>query len=316
MASGFLALLDDIAVLARAAAASLDDLATQALKASAKSAGVVIDDAAVTPQYVQGISPKRELGVIKRITIGSLRNKFLFILPAALLFTAIAPWVLPIMLIAGGSYLAYEGAEKVLGWLGWHLHPEKHEVSKETEPGAFENKLVSGAVRTDLILSAEIMLITLSNIATDSFWERLIILVMVALLMTGLVYGVVAILVKMDDLGILLAKSRRGLVARLGEGLVKLMPKVFAFLTIVGTIAMLWVGGHIIIASLSDLGVTFLYDALHHVTDLVKGAGAVVVWLTDTALSAVFGVIWGLVIVGGVVVVAKIRLRKQVVRPA
>lgn len=312
MATGFLALLDDIAVLARTAAASLDDLATAAVKASAKSAGVVIDDAAVTPQYVQGVSPQRELAVIKRITMGSLRNKFFFILPAAMVFTTWAPWILPIFLIAGGAYLAFEGAEKVLGWFGVHLHGDKESLTTAENPEEFENKLVAGAVRTDLILSAEIMLITLSNVEVDGFVDRLIILIIVAVLMTAVVYGAVAILVKMDDIGLVLAGSRSGVIGATGRGIVKVMPKVFTVLSVVGTIAMLWVGGHIFAKSLSDLGAHFFYNIAHDVAHALEPfGGAVAAWFGDTIYSAVLGIVLGLAIVGVVTLIGKIRNTKH-----
>lgn len=312
VASGFLALLDDISVLARSAAASVDDLATQAVKASAKSLGVVIDDAAVTPQYVRGVSPKRELAVIKRITLGSLRNKFLFILPAAMVFTTWAPWVLPIFLICGGLYLAFEGAEKVLGWFGVHLHGEGPKAVVTSDPNQFENQLVSGAVRTDLILSAEIMLITLANVTADGFWNRLGVLAIVALMMTALVYGVVAILVKLDDIGLAMVKHGTKLGAALGNGIVKAMPGVFSVISVVGTIAMLWVGGHIVVQSLFDLGWSAPHDALSWVADLVRSAGGVVVWLADTFISAVIGIGLGLIAVLLITSVHKLRTGAKV----
>lgn len=310
MASGFLALLDDIAVLAKAAASTVDDLASAAMKASAKAAGVVIDDAAVTPQYVRGIEPKRELSIIKRITIGSLRNKFLIILPAAMVFSTWAPWILPIFLILGGSYLAFEGGEKVLGWFGVHLHEESKEEAKSADPVEFERTIVSGAVRTDLVLSAEIMLITLANVDVQSFWERLGVLAIVAVVMTVLVYGVVALLVKMDDIGMVLAKSKAGIVAKFGRGTVKAMPKVFSLLSIVGTVAMLWVGGHIVIKSLSDLGFTPLYDLSHWILESLSHLGGVVAWFGDTFYSAIFGLALGLLLVGSMTVFNKLRHRK------
>ncbi len=309
MASGLFALLDDIAVLAKAAASSLDDMAAAAMKASAKSVGVVIDDAAVTPQYVQGIAPSRELPVVKRITLGSLRNKFIFILPVALILTTWAPWALPVLLIFGGSYLAFEGAEKFLAWFGVHLHEEKKnplEVVENSEE--FENKLVGGAVRTDLILSTEIMLIALSNVGHHPFWEQVGILAIIALVMTAGVYGVVALLVKMDDIGLRMSKSNRKLTPIIGRGLVKAMPHVFTVLSVVGTIAMLWVGGHIFAKSLSDLGFTPLYDVAHDIAHWAEGfAGSVGAWIGDTAYSAVVGLVLGLVIVGVVYVVGRIR---------
>lgn len=309
MASGFFALLDDISVLAKAAAASVDDLASAAMKASAKAAGVVIDDAAVTPQYVKGIEPKRELSVIKRITMGSLRNKFFIILPAAMLFSTFAPWILPVFLILGGSYLAFEGAEKVLGWCGVHLHHEAAAELKAENPEELERKIVSGAVRTDLVLSAEIMLITLANVEVEGFWPRLGVLSIVAVVMTAAVYGVVAILVKMDDIGMVFAKSKAGLLASLGKGIVKAMPMVFNLLSIVGTIAMLWVGGHIVAKSLFDLGFSPLYDVSHWIIESLASLGPVVAWFGDTIYSAILGLVLGLILVAAVFAINKARHR-------
>ena len=312
MASGFLALLDDISVLARAAASSLDDMAGAAMKASTKAAGVVIDDAAVTPQYVQGLEPRRELPIIKRITLGSLRNKFFIVLPAAMIFSTWAPWILPIFLILGGTYLAFEGAEKVLGWCGVHLHHDAVQVNQARNTQEFEDKTVAGAVRTDLVLSAEIMLISLANVDAQSFWERLGILSIVAIVMTVVVYGVVAILVKMDDVGLHLAKSKAGALAAFGRGLVTGMPKVFTALSIIGTLAMLCVGGHIVIKSAADLGWTPLYDFAHLLSASVAHFGRVPPWCADTLYSAVVGLAWGLVVVGVVVLIGKVRHRGQV----
>jgi len=313
MASGFFALLDDIALLAKAAASSLDDMASAAVKASAKSVGVVIDDAAVAPQYVQGIAPARELPVVRRITFGSLRNKFLIILPLALLLSTFAPKVLPILLIIGGSYLAFEGAEKLLGWFGIHLHGEdkKSELEQVKNSSEFEDKLVGGAVRTDLVLSTEIMLIALSNVGEHSFWSQVGILAIIAVIMTVGVYGVVALLVKMDDVGLHLSRSSLRGTAAVGRGLVKGMPYVFEVLSVVGTIAMLWVGGHIFAKSLSDLGFTPLYDGAHHVAHWFEGfSGGIGSWVGDTVYSAVIGTAWGLLIVGAVTLIGKLTHRR------
>lgn len=315
MASGFLALLDDISVLARAAASSLDDLASAAMKASAKAAGVAIDDAAVTPQYVKGLEPKRELSVIKQITMGSLRNKFFIILPAAMIFSTWAPWILPVFLILGGSYLAFEGAEKVLGWCGIHLHEEVTAELKAESPEALERKIVAGAVRTDLVLSAEIMLITLANVEVVGFWPRLGVLCIVAVVMTIAVYGVVAILVKMDDIGMVFAKSKAGLLASLGRGIVKGMPLVFSFLSVVGTVAMLWVGGHIVAKSLSDLGFTPFYDVSHWIIESLTSLGPVVAWFGDTIYSAILGLALGLILVAVMFGINKVRRPNAVAVP-
>lgn len=311
MSSSFFALLDDIAVLAKAAAASIDDVMAGAAKASAKSAGVVIDDAAVTPQYVRGISPKRELPVVWRITRGSLVNKAI-IVTAVMLLSIWAPWVFPWLLLLGGTYLAYEGTEKVWHWVqqrrgAAHEHSVE-EVLERTETD--EKQIVASAVRTDLVLSTEIMLIALANVDTDSWVQRLAILIVVAVLMTVVVYGSVAVLVKMDDIGLWLARRRPRSAKRVGLSLVKAMPWVFRALSIVGVVAMLWVGGHILLANLAEVGVPWPYDLVHLVTGPLAGIAALA-WLVDSALSAVAGLIWGAVAVVILAWIAHLRLRRK-----
>ncbi len=280
--------------------AVVDDILSAALKASAKSAGVVIDDAAVTPQYVQGLSPARELPVVGRIALGSLANKFLIIIPIAMLLTAFAPWVLPWLLIVGGAYLCFEGAEKVLEWFGFH------HGGHDDEGGRDEKRLVMGAIRTDLILSTEIMLIGLSNVDPDlDFWLRLAVLAVIALSMTALVYGAVALLVKIDDIGLKMAKSTSSNVRHTGMRIVRSMPAVFRVISIVGTVAMLWVGGHLVLANLGEVGWHPPVELLHAVEHALDPAGPVVVWLGDTLVSAIAGVVVGLVIVGVALVIGK-----------
>jgi len=280
--------------------AVVDDILSAALKASAKSAGVVIDDAAVTPQYVQGLTPARELPVVGRIALGSLANKFLVIIPIALLLTAFAPWVLPWLLIVGGSYLCFEGAEKVLEWFGFHHGGHDGEEARD------EKRLVGGAVRTDLILSAEIMLIGLAAIDPElGFWMRLAVLAIIALSMTALVYGAVALLVKLDDIGLKMAKSSSESVRHTGTRIVRSMPAVFRVISIVGTVAMLWVGGHLVIANLGEVGWHAPIDLLHAVEHVLEPAGPIVVWFGDTLVSAIAGLALGLVIVGIVLVIGK-----------
>jgi len=314
VAGSFFALLDDIAVLARAAAASVDDVVAGAAKASAKSAGVVIDDAAVSPQYVQGISPKRELPVVWKITRGSLINKA-GIIVGIMLLSVWAPWVFPWLLLVGGTYLAYEGAEKVWHWIGTlrgHGHePTVEEVVERTETD--EKQIVSSAVRTDLVLSIEIMLISLANIDEDSWLMRLAILVVVGVLMTVAVYGTVALLVKMDDAGFWMRRRRPRWVKVLGTWLVKAMPVVFRLLSIVGVVAMLWVGGHILLANLAEVGVPWPYGVLHSITHAVHGPG-IVTWLIDSGLSAVFGLIWGAAVVAVLALIARLRFKRPVAR--
>lgn len=314
MAGSFFALLDDIAVLARAAAASVDDVVAGAAKASAKSAGVVIDDAAVSPQYVQGISPKRELPVVWKITRGSLRNKA-FIIVGIMLLSIWAPWVFPWLLLIGGTYLAYEGAHKVWHWIcSLRGHGDEHTVEDVVErTETDEKRIVASAVRTDLVLSIEIMLISLANIDADSWVTRLMILILVGVLMTVAVYGTVALLVKMDDVGFWMRRRTPRWIKVLGTWIVKAMPVVFRGLTIVGTLAMLWVGGHILLVNLDEVGVPWPYRVAHAITHAAH-APAVVTWFIDSGLSALFGLLWGSAVVAVLAVVARLRFKRPEVR--
>lgn len=292
MAGGLAALLDDVAALARLAAASADDVAAASARAGAKAAGVVIDDTAVTPQYVQGIKPKRELPIIWRITKGSLFNKIVIILPILMLLSVFAPWLLPVLLICGGLYLSFEGAEKV-----WEL-VRGHEKSKpaSAKGGDAEDSVVKGAVRTDLILSAEIMVIAMNSIEQDSLWIRAAVLVVVALGITALVYGAVAILVKMDDVGLAMTKDHDSPAKqKLGQRLVTAMPTVMKVISYVGMIAMLWVGGHIILVSTHDLGLAQPYGWIHGLE--VAVGGGVLGWLINTFFSFLIGLGIGAIIV-------------------
>lgn len=284
--------------------AVVDDILSAAMKASAKAAGVVIDDAAVTPQYVQGITPARELPVVGKIALGSLVNKFVIIIPIALLLTAFAPWVLPYLLILGGSYLCFEGAEKVLEWFGvQHGHAD--------EGARDERKLVLGAVRTDLILSTEIMLISLASLDKGlGIWSTLAILAVIALVMTVAVYGAVALLVKIDDIGLKMAKNPVQRVRHTGTRIVRSMPAVFRFISVLGTVAMLWVGGHLVLINLGEVGLHAPADVLHAVEHALEPLGGFVVWVVDTIISASAGLIWGLVIVGAVLGIAKVFGKK------
>ena len=301
MAGGLVALLDDVAVLARAAAASIDDVGLAAAKASAKAAGVVVDDTAVTPQYVHGLAAEREVPIVRRIAVGSLRNKLLIILPAILLLSQFAEVLLTPLLMTGGAYLCYEGTEKVWERLRGRSHGGASTASDEIADAPDEDTIVSGAVRTDFILSSEIMVISLNEVVDESLLSRAAILVVVAFAITVLVYGVVALIVKMDDVGLRLAERSAGSIAGMGRGLVKGMPKLLTGLTIVGTAAMLWVGGHILLVGMHELHVDLLYDAVHSLEDAAKDAtgsiGGVVKWLVDTAASALLGLAVGAVLV-------------------
>jgi uncharacterized protein len=315
MAGGLAALLDDIAALARLAAASVDDIGAAAGRASAKAAGVVIDDTAVTPRYVHGFAAKRELPIIRKIALGSLRNKFLFILPALLLLSHFVPWVLTPILMVGGTYLAFEGAEKVYEAVTGHgKHGKEGHAKHETAtPVAaqgedVEKTMVAGAIRTDFILSAEIMVISLNEVADEGFASRAVILAVVALGITVLVYGVVALIVKMDDIGLRLAATANGAVAALGRFLVQAMPKVLAVLSTVGIVAMLWVGGHILLVGADELGWHAPYELVHSAEDAVHGVagiGGFLGWLANTLASAVVGLVVGAVVVAVMHVIPK-----------
>ncbi len=308
MAGGLAALLDDIAALARLAAASVDDVAAAAGRASVKAAGVVVDDTAVTPRYVQGIKPERELSIVARIAKGSLRNKLIFILPAILLLSWLAPWALTPILMLGGTYLCYEGAEKI--WEKLSGHGEVEEPSSSTGE-VDENTVVAGAIRTDFILSAEIMVIAMNEVANETLWSRALILVVVAILITALVYGVVAAIVKMDDVGLALAQRPSEFSRKVGTAMVKAMPVVLSVLANVGIVAMCWVGGHILLVGLDELGWHGPYSVVHHVEewahDLIPAIGSVVGWLANTLGSALFGLAVGAVVVAIMHVIGKLR---------
>ncbi len=290
MSGGLFGLLDHVAVLARLAAASIDDIGAAAGRATAKAAGVVIDDTAVTPQYVHRITAERELPIIKRIAIGSVRNKLLLILPGALLLSQLVPWLLTPLLMLGATYLCYEGAEKVCGVIGGRGH--------DAAPQVAERELVAGAIRTDFILSAEIMVIALNEVADQPFVPRLIVLVIVALVITAAVYGVVAVIVQMDDVGLRLTQTASRFGQRIGGGLVAGMPKLLSALSAVGMGAMLWVGGHIVLVGSDHLGWHAPYRLVHHLDDhLVGSAGGALTWLVSTAACAATGLVIGIVVV-------------------
>lgn len=309
MAGGLVALLDDVAALVKVTAASLDDIALGAAKASTKSLGVVIDDAAVTPQYVKGLSPKRELPIIWKIAVGSIRNKLLFILPVALILSQFAPWALTPILMLGGAYLVFEGAEKLLEAMG----VIKHHSPGGKEGVRDEKAIIGSAVRTDLVLSAEIMVISLNEVSHEPFLNRALILFVIAVLMTVVVYGAVGLIVKMDDIGLHMAQKASTLSQTVGRGLVKGMPIVMSILSKVGVVAMLWVGGHLILVGMDELGWHAPYSFVHHmellVHDATGSAGAVLGWLTNTAFSCIAGFLIGCVVALVVVGINKLRAK-------
>lgn len=300
--SGLLALLDDVAAIAKVAAASVDDIAAAAAKAGGQTAGVLIDDAAVTPTYVTGLSPSRELPMIWRITKGSLKNKLVFLLPAALLLSNFAPWAITPLLMFGGAYLCFEGAEKVVHALFPNASAEIAEDLTPRDPAHLEETRVAGAIKTDFILSAEIMTLSLSVIDAPNIYMETATLVVVAVGITAAVYGVVALIVKMDDVGLHMAANARLRATRsLGRGLVRSMPSLLTALSVVGTAAMLWVGGSIITHGLDVLGLPWLYDQIHHLAEVaaqaVNGAQAAVQWAVTAACDGVFGLAFGVVLI-------------------
>lgn len=302
MAGGLLALLDDVALIARQAAASVDDIAGMTAKTSSKAAGVVIDDAAVTPQYVSGVTPSRELPMIWRITKGSLRNKLVFILPIALLLNAFAPWALTPILMLGGTYLVFEGAEKIVHKLSSDSDEQAEQAANKSEQD--EDNLVNSAIRTDLILSAEIMIIALDEVKDQPVWMEAAVLIAVGIFLTVAVYGAVALLVKIDDIG--RGMIERGNAPKLGRGLVKAMPHVLSAIGVIGTIAMLWVGGHLIVRGLDEVvGWHWPHEIIAKGQEAV-GGGALG-WMVETGISMIVGLIVGFIVLGVVQLVKKLR---------
>lgn len=322
MSGGLVALLDDIAAIARMAAASVDDVAVGAAKTSAKAAGVVVDDAAVTPQYVSGVEPARELPIIRKIATGSIFNKLVIILPLALLLSTFAPFLLTPLLMVGGTYLCFEGAEKI-----WHklAHRNADEADQpdggkeEPQPdqpehsGDAEKQLVRSAIVTDFILSTEIMVISLNEVISEPLLMRTAILIAVALFITVAVYGVVGLIVKMDDIGLRLAQKPA--TQKFGRFLVNAMPKLLSILTIVGVFAMLWVGGHILIVGADELGWHMplqLAHGLGHLFIDIPAVGGVLNWLGETVVAMIVGLLWGLVVIA---VVAAVKATVRTFRP-
>lgn len=310
MAGGLVGLLDDVAALAKLAAASIDDVGAAASRASMKAAGVVVDDTAVTPRYVQGLAASRELPIIKTIAVGSLRNKLLFILPVAIILSQVAPTLVEVILMVGGAYLCFEGAHKILHAVKADDHG--HEVPVSLQGPEAEKATIAGAIRTDFILSAEIMVIALKEVIDEPLVSRVIILMVVALLITAMVYGVVAAIVKMDDVGLALVQRRSPRAQRLGRTLVAAMPVVLRWLARIGTVAMLWVGGHILLVGSYELGWSGPYDLVHRLEGIVQDAlrtNGALEWFVNTTASAVVGLAIGLVVATVVSVIAERRSR-------
>ncbi len=301
MPSGLAALLDDVAAIAKMAAASVDDVSAAAGRASAKAAGVVIDDTAVTPGYAMGFSPERELPIIRKIAIGSLRNKFLLLLPGALVISAFAPWALTPILMLGGTYLAFEATEKIWGAISGHGHGDAVDEDELAQGSPErEKEMVGSAIRTDLILSAEITAIALADLAGRPLGVQAAALAITGLLVTVGVYGVVALIVKMDDIGLHLAKREAKSSQALGRGLVKAMPTVLEVLADVGTVAMLWVGGGILVHGMHEYHfgpIPGLVERVGHWAGGVPGVGAITGWAATAAASALVGLVAGAAVV-------------------
>ncbi len=301
--SGLLALLDDVAAIAKVAASSIDDVAGQAFKASSKAAGAVIDDAAVTPKYVHGFSADRELPIVWSITKGSLFNKLVILLPLALLLSAFAPWAIPPLLMLGGAYLCFEGAEKVLHAINPADHHEEDLYKEKLADAHLEEKKIKGAIKTDFILSAEIMTITLSALPDDlPFWQVAVVLGLAGVMITVAVYGAVAMIVKADDLGIVMAaKGRLAATRKLGEWIVRGMPAFLKLLMVIGTAAMVWVGGSIILHGAYELGFKAPYQTIHDIAvAAAQAAGqaeAVIQWAVTAGIDGVFGLCFGMLLI-------------------
>ncbi|MCW3796213.1 DUF808 domain-containing protein [Sphingomonas sp. BN140010] len=301
MPSGLIALLDDVATIAKLAASSVDDIGAAVGKAGSKAAGVVIDDTAVTPRYVTGLTPDRELPIIGKIAVGSLKNKLLVILPVALILSAIAPWAITPILMLGGCYLCFEGAEKLWEKLAGE-HEDEAALMECDDPGELEARQVAGAIRTDFILSAEIMVIALSTLDAQGFWLRAFALALVGVVITVAVYGAVGLIVKLDDIGLHMVKRGGSAGRSVGRLMVAGVPKLLSALSGIGTAAMLWVGGQIILHGLEVLHVAealphLVHDAAHRGAELIGFWVPVWQWLLTALGGAIVGIVIGAIIV-------------------
>lgn len=269
MSTGLIALLDDIAALAKMAAVTLDDAAALTVKAGAKSVGVVADDAAVTPRYVIGFSPERELPIIRKIATGSLKNKLLFLLPGVVVLGWLTPWIITPLLMIGACYLCFEGYEKIHDY----IHPAERPktlpeavVDGEPDIDRLEKERIAGAIRTDFILSAEIMAIAFATVKDQPMPMQGLVLLGVAFGITALVYGAVALIVKADDAGLHLSRHQgqgQKILRACGRVVVRGMPVFLKGLSGLGTVAMLYVGGGILAHGFAEYGAHFLEDFLH-----------------------------------------------------
>ncbi|QDP19659.1 DUF808 domain-containing protein [Sphingomonas xanthus] len=311
MPSGLIALLDDVSVIAKLAATSIDDIGAATMKAGTKSAGVVIDDTAVTPRYVTGLSPDRELPIIWKIAKGSIKNKLFFLLPAALALSAFAPFLITPILMAGGAYLAFEATEKILEAIAHDQHAVEELLQADT-PEELEERQTSGAIRTDFILSAEIMAIALNELNGMGLVQQAAALALVGLAITVAVYGAVGLIVKLDDIGLHLAEQPNGASRALGSGLVRMVPRLLKALSVIGTAAMLWVGGGILLHGLEELHIMeavphAIHGAAHAIGEAVGGGGfgATVEWIANAIGASIAGAI-----IGGLVVLVVKQFHK------
>ena len=301
MASSLLILLDDIATI-------LDDVAVMSKMAAKKTAGVLGDDLALNAQQVSGVRTDRELPVVWAVAKGSFVNK-LILVPAALLISVVAPWLITPLLMIGGLFLCYEGVEKVLHSLHHKKAKTEEEASQEltaieTDMATFEKDKVKGAIRTDFILSAEIVVISLGTVATATFSTKVMVLSVIAILMTVGVYGFVAMIVKIDDLGLYLTQQASSFKQTIGRGLLAFAPKLMKTLTIVGTIAMFLVGGGII-----SHGVPLLHHFTEGSVDYaehIPTVGSIVGALTPTLINLVIGFVAGLIVLAIVSLIRKV----------
>jgi uncharacterized protein len=299
MPSGLIALLDDVATIAKLAAASVDDVGLAVGKAGTKAAGVVIDDTAVTPRYVVGLAPERELPIIGKIAWGSLKNKLLILLPAALLLTAFLPVLIIPLLMIGGTYLAFEATEKIIEAVAHDHHHEDQLIEAIDDPKELEDLQVAGAIRTDFILSAEIMAIALAELEGNGFWMQAAALAAVGVVITAAVYGVVGLIVKLDDIGLHMVERRNAGSKAVGKALVHGVPHLLKALSIIGTAAMLWVGGGIVLHGLEELHIlTIVPHLVHDTAHALAGGSPVVEWILNALGAAIAGAIVAAPIVG------------------
>ena len=291
MSIGLLALLDDVAALVKVSAATLDDIPAQVAKTSGKVSGIVIDDAAVTPKYVVGLDPSRELIIIFNIAKKSLLNKLVFLGPAALILGFFAPWIISPILMLGGAYLCFEGYEKVHSIFTHHEGSAQQENMVEMTPEELEIERTQSAIRTDFILSAEIMAITYATVATKDIVTQILVMFCVAAAITIAVYGFVGIIVKADDVGVHMAKQKHHtLIRKTGRGIVLFMPHFLLVLGYIGTAAMLWVGAEIIAH-----GIPFLHHGLESIGQIFTGS-PVMAWVSKVSICSLGGVVLGAII--------------------